>query len=126
MELPVCALDSGRVLRQFLKPCRHFKKWVANLNLLFNNNFFGSLLHVFEKKNKQGVKQLSQSVVPSNPPELTYVDILTGRVGGSVNFKGLNCQILYASFIILFTLSRYVKLISLDYKHLYLLKIRQE
>ncbi|TAJ49988.1 MAG: hypothetical protein EPO58_14080 [Chitinophagaceae bacterium] len=58
-----------------------------------------------KKKNKQSAKQRAQSVVPSNSSELTLEDILSDRVGGSVNFKGLNFQILYASFILLSTLS---------------------
>lgn len=60
-----------------------------------------------KKQNKQNAKQRTQkqSVVPSNSPELTLEDILTNRVGGSINFKGLNFQILYASVVILSTLS---------------------
>jgi hypothetical protein len=58
-----------------------------------------------KRKNKLTVKQLAQPVVSSNSPELTLDDILSDRVGGSVNFKGLNFQILYASFIILSKLS---------------------
>lgn len=60
-----------------------------------------------KKKNRQINKQVPHKPVttPSVSPVLTLEDILSDRVGGSINFRGLYFQILYASQVILSTLS---------------------